>query len=242
MSAAARTLPGVSESTTTDTSKTVATGTQAAETKTSPSEAGAAAKSAPKTFLQEANEVAAVAEKQSADVGTKDGADATKAEGGEQKPPVEVKFPEGLVTADQAKAFTELAAKLELPGEKAQAIADHYAALSTAAAKAAEQAFETQQKTFRAAIESDKELGGANLEATKANCAKALKRFGSPELNELLEAGLGNHPGIVRLLSQIGKASSEDSVAGTTKSTTTNGELTEEQLLRVTYPSMYKES
>lgn len=236
MSAAARTLPRVSE--TTDTSKPGAAATTPPPTTTPAATEGGtasgtkAADTKPtNTFLQ--------------DAAPKDGA-----EGGakkEEAPPakvdakLELKYPEGLLDAEQQKSFTALAEKLGLPGEKAQALVQHYGEIAAAAAKSAEAAFAAQQEQFRAAIESDKELGGANLEATKAAAQRALKKFASPELMELFGHGLGNHPEVARFVARVGKAMAEDTVAGTTKSTT-NGELTEEQFLKRLYPSMHKES
>lgn len=159
-----------------------------------------------------------------------------------EKAKLEVKFAEDLgVSEAQAKAFTELAQSLELDSAKAQKLVDHYAGMAKASREAAEVSFVEQQKQLRAAIEADKELGGANAAATRAAAHKALAKFGSPGLTELLDNGLGNHLDVVRFLAAVGKAIGEDSV-GATKTTNSSGELTEEQLLKQLYPSMHKES
>ncbi len=58
----------------------------------------------------------------------------------------------------------------------------------------------------------DKEIGGLLLEDSVKTAKIALKKIGTPKLNELLEqSGLGNHPEIIRFLSRVGKQISEDS-------------------------------
>jgi len=159
-----------------------------------------------------------------------------------EKAKLEVKFAEDLgVSEAQAKAFTELAQSLDLDSAKAQKLVDHYAALAKSSREAAEAAFVEQQQKLRATIEADKELGGANATATRTAAHKALSRFGTPGLTELLDNGLGNHPDVVRFLAAVGKSIAEDTVS-TMKTTNHSGELTEEQLLKQLYPSMHKES
>lgn len=159
------------------------------------------------------------------------------------KPALEVKFAEEMgVSEEQQKAFTELAQSLELDSAKAQKLVDHYASLAKASREATDAAFIEQQKQGRAAIEADKELGGANAAATRALAHKAIAKFGSAELSELLDNGLGNHLGMVRFLAAVGKGIAEDSVTTTKTTNGSGGEITEEQLLKNLYPSMHKES
>lgn len=61
---------------------------------------------------------------------------------------------------------------------------------------------------------ADPEIGGgqAKLNQNLATAAKALDRFGTPALREMLdETGIGNHPELIRAWAKVGKAISEDS-------------------------------
>jgi hypothetical protein len=55
-------------------------------------------------------------------------------------------------------------------------------------------------------IRGDPEIGGANLEKSLEVARSVLKDYGGPELTELLEAGIGSHPAMVKSLVRIGKA------------------------------------
>ena len=60
-------------------------------------------------------------------------------------------------------------------------------------------------------VKADKELGGDNLAETQRLSMLAIERFATPTLREKLrETGFGDHPEIVRMWVQIGKAMSED--------------------------------
>ena len=57
-------------------------------------------------------------------------------------------------------------------------------------------------------VKADKDLG---TDASIGAAQKAMDKFGSPELKQYLnETGLGNHPELVRIFANIGKAMSED--------------------------------
>ena len=61
--------------------------------------------------------------------------------------------------------------------------------------------------------ESDKDLGGANLQTTLLNTKRVMDKFapaGSPFQKLLDESGYGNHPEWVRFVNAIGKAMAED--------------------------------
>lgn len=143
-------------------------------------------------------------------------------EGTKSDPPpagakLELKFPETLkLNEAETKAFAELAgAKLGLDSPKAQALVDWYAERTAAQEKAGLEAAQAELKGWNEAITADKELGGAQLEATKKHATAALKAYATPELRALLsETGLGSHPEVVRFVTKVGKALADDSVAG----------------------------
>lgn len=97
-----------------------------------------------------------------------------------------------------------------MPQESAQKILDKIAPALKA----------KQQEGLKAAVQgwteaskSDKEFGGDNLSASIASANKALNKFGTPELRELLNgSGLANHPEVLRMLTRAGKAISDDAV------------------------------
>jgi hypothetical protein len=61
--------------------------------------------------------------------------------------------------------------------------------------------------------EADKEIGGAGLPENLGLAKKVLDAFGTPEVVELFNTtGLGNQKEIIRLLSKVGKAMSDDKI------------------------------
>ena len=90
-----------------------------------------------------------------------------------------------------------------------------------------------QQKSWVDEAKSDAEYGGEKFDESISVAVKARDSFGTSEFNEMLDSsGLGNHPEMIRFLSRVGKAISEDSVV---VGGTSTGQLTREAVL---YPSM----
>ena len=76
-----------------------------------------------------------------------------------------------------------------------------------------------QVQEWKRALTNDRELGGMNLQATKANVKRAMETYGSPELRKYLnETGYGFHPAVMSFLNKVGKTLSADTgfVNGTT--------------------------
>lgn len=135
--------------------------------------------------------------------------DATKAE-------LEIKLPEG-VKADEAALgrFKALAKESGLDSPKAQKLYDFYLETQREAAKALDAEISQTQKDWAKQLRADPEIGGPALKANFQVAVKAVEKFATPELKAYLqESGLGGHPEIVRLFNRIGKAISEDSIAG----------------------------
>lgn len=124
--------------------------------------------------------------------------------------------PEGF-QADEALLgkFKTTAQELGLKGEHAQKILDVYVdAQKTLNAQAAEQ-LDKQREDWAKQAKADKEFGGEKYPASLQHAARAMERYGSPELRELLEvSGLGNHPALVRAFVKAGADLAEDTVAG----------------------------
>jgi hypothetical protein len=105
----------------------------------------------------------------------------------------------------------ELFAGAKLPQDTAQAFVDFYAGKIRAVAEEPHRVWEETQQQWVREISRDQEIGGSRLKATIEAAGKAIDRFGSPGLREVLNfTGAGNHPEVVRFFARIGRAISED--------------------------------
>lgn len=135
--------------------------------------------------------------------------------------PIELKLPEGVeLDGTLLDGFKATAAELGLDSPKAQKVLDQFVAAQTAQAKATEAALAKQDAEWVEAIKADPEIqfGGAKWPETKQAIDRAKAHFpdakGAVEL--LNQAGLGNHPAVVRLFAAIGRSLKEDRIAGAT--------------------------
>lgn len=120
-------------------------------------------------------------------------------------------LPEGVqLDTEGASELTAIAKELNLSQASAQKLVDLAIAKQARDAAAGTAHVEGIRKGWQDATRADKEFGGDKLNASLATAQKALKQFGSPELNELVVgAGLGDHPEFIRLLVKVGNAVSE---------------------------------
>lgn len=127
--------------------------------------------------------------------------------------------PEGVtLEPDSLKSFQEIAKADNLTQEQAQRYIDAASKMATAQAAAAAKQMDGIKEGWRSATTSDAEYGGDKLKESLVIAQKALKQFGSPELNELVVgAGLGDHPEFVRLMYRVGKAVSESPIVSGAK-------------------------
>ena len=127
-------------------------------------------------------------------------------------------LPEGFAAdAKTLDEFKALAGELKLPVEAAGKLLGLHARLQQQEADA----WAATVTGWRQQSEGDPYLSGRDLanggfasliEATAA-AAKALDRYGSPELRQVLaDYGLGNHPQVVRFVARIGRDLSEDRI------------------------------
>lgn len=115
-------------------------------------------------------------------------------------------FKELGLTQEQAQKLVEMDAK-------------RFSAANSPEAQqaAAVEARNNQVAQWEASIKQDKDLGGANFEASVGVAQKALAEFGTPELSTMLkESGLGSHPEVVRFFHKVGKELGEGSLHRTT--------------------------
>lgn len=125
----------------------------------------------------------------------------------------EFKLPEGM-ELDQSLSdqVTPIFKEIGLSQDQAQKLVDVYAPYVQTQVEAQNQATQDAYKeTVNGWEKETKELLGSNFEKEVATTAKALDKFGTPELRALMnETGLGNHPEMVKAWSKVGKAISED--------------------------------
>lgn len=171
-----------------------------------------------------------------AGAGTGDGGAAS---GEPPKPAVpesyDFKVPGGVtLDASLVDEFTPIAKELGLTQDQAQKVVDlHTAAIAKVEGRIREQWSQTQEQ-WREASKGDAEIGGAKLAETVTVAKKALEKFGTPGLVEVLEStGLGNHPEVIRFVAKIGRSVSEDALAGMSSGEAPNP-------LKAMYPSMFK--
>lgn len=117
--------------------------------------------------------------------------------------------PEGVsLDATVMDAFSAAAKAANLPQDAAQSILASVAPVIAEQQRAAVEAVRTQ---WADEARADKEFGGDKLPENLAIAQSALRQFGDESLNTFLnESGLGNHPGVIRMLWKVGKAIGED--------------------------------
>lgn len=132
----------------------------------------------------------------------------------------QLKLPEGL-KADEAamKEFLPFAKELGFTAKQASALikfsADQNALAAKSSAAAAEAATEKAVTTTKA----DKEIGGAKWDASMKFAGQVLNKFGGDGLREAIDgiqladgSMLGDNVNFAKLLTRLGKASSEDTL------------------------------
>lgn len=133
--------------------------------------------------------------------------DTNKAEGAPDA--YEFTAPEGVALEPAViDAFSAAAKAANLPQDAAQKILGEVAPVMAAKQREAVEAVRTQWADEALA---DKDFGGDKLPESLATAQRALKEFGDESLTAFLdESGLGNHPGVIRMLWKVGNAISED--------------------------------
>jgi hypothetical protein len=120
----------------------------------------------------------------------------------------EFKLAEGVALNETAvAAFEPVARELDLSQEQADKLVEIYAQQEAARV----QQWTETVKGWTEAAKADPEFGGPKMPENMGVAVRALKEYGSPELNELLDSfGIGNHPAFIRFAYRAGKALGED--------------------------------
>lgn len=134
-----------------------------------------------------------------------------------------LKLPDDFVIPEAMKADVEgIAKELNLSTDQMQKLSD----LHIKMLQKQNDGFEDLKQSWRAEVEADKDLGGQHLEQTKKLCNDTIRQFaldpafgGSEKLmdglkSDLIGLGLGNKISFLRFLTNIAKATRNDSVGG----------------------------
>jgi hypothetical protein len=150
---------------------------------------------------------------------------------------IEVKLPEGVEADPDLMSALK---KSGLKSEAAQGLVDAFMASQTKAQESARVAWEARKTEWVNAVKKDEELGGAKFSETVTVANRALAKYGTPELRQLLQdSGLNSHPEVARLFARVGRGLMEDSIAGTAVNGSGNT-ASEESVLRARFPTMFK--
>jgi hypothetical protein len=123
------------------------------------------------------------------------------------------KMPDGISFDPDVETNLKVLAKdLNLSQTQAQQVADLGAKLSQNWTTSLQSHIDATAAAWETAAKADKEIGGDKLAANLGLAKTVLDKFGSPELRELLtQSRLGNNPEVIRMLSKVGSAISDDS-------------------------------
>jgi hypothetical protein len=146
--------------------------------------------------------------------------EAPESEAKEQGAPESYEFttPEGLPEGAELderilSAYTEAAKDADLSQEKAQGILDK---LMGAMHQQGVETMEAQRNEWAEQARKDSEFGGKQFDENLSIAKKALDKFGSDALQDLLNGpqGLGNNPEVIRFMVKVGRTISEDGYVG----------------------------
>jgi hypothetical protein len=121
-------------------------------------------------------------------------------------------IPEGLQAAPEAlEQFKSLAKSMNLSQENAQKLVDMQASMIATQAEAALHQYKQTTENWKS---ETKQMLGPDYKKQLAVAARAIERFGTPELRTLMnETGLGNHKAFVSFAMKAGHAIAEDKFA-----------------------------
>ena len=153
----------------------------------------------------------------------------------------DVSLPEGMeLDSELTDEFSSIAKEMNL----SQAKADKFMGMGVKLSQKIQQNFENaikeaqenRIKEIKTMLNTDPEIGGANLKSTLIEANEAYKTFVSQEAADVLaESRLNNHPAIVKMFRDIGRQVKGDAIRGGVIS---KHERTAEDW----YPSMKKEN
>lgn len=163
----------------------------------------------------EAKALLATDEPASEDKAAEDGDKAEDAPEGAPEAYEDFTVPEGVeLDTEVLEEFKAAAKELNLPQAKAQLLTDMGVKLANKWATQQAESVASLRTEWVDTVKADKEIGGDKLPENLAGAKKVMDTFGTPELRELLNGPVGDHPEVVRLLVRMSKAISEDTLVG----------------------------
>lgn len=122
-------------------------------------------------------------------------------------------LPEGVVIAEEtAQKFDAIAKELGLSQEAAQKVLDLGVEMNQKASEDNANQWKEAREAWVSEIKNDPEIGGKKFGESIERAKRALSKFGSDELNSILDQGMGDNPALIRLLVKVDKATSDDSM------------------------------
>lgn len=110
--------------------------------------------------------------------------------------------------------FKALAHKKGMSQTEAQEYAKFYEQAVRKNVAEMQSALIQQEFDFRQQCQADREIGGARFEENVAYATRAIEKFSTPGLLEVLSStGFGSHPEVVRFCARIGRALAEKPMA-----------------------------
>lgn len=139
--------------------------------------------------------------------------------GADDKVPEDGKYnltmPEGVeVDQEMLDALGPEFKELGLTNKAAQKLADRFIAVQAKRAEAQAKSWGERVSAWADEAKADKDIGGANWDATVTAARRAVDVYGTPQLREYLNVtGGGNHPEVIRFMAKVGATVTEDSPA-----------------------------
>lgn len=133
-------------------------------------------------------------------------------------------LPEGVEVSDaeMMAEFQGVAKALNLTQRQAQRLIDLYIQHQDRLQGRALEGWKQANDMWANQVKEDPELGGDGHARMVGYARAALKRFGSVELNDVLDhLGVGQHPEILRFFARVGRALAEDEVISSPLTTQT---------------------
>lgn len=133
--------------------------------------------------------------------------------------------PEFKLDKDAHAAATALFAEAKLPAEKAQQLVDLHTKMQAAALAAVTDDYKRQGEEWERQAKADPELGGQRWATTLSEAARGIDRI-NPKVREVLvDAGVANHPELIRAFAAVGRLFKEDSLVTAGNGATPRGAL-----------------
>lgn len=108
------------------------------------------------------------------------------------------------------KDFQDFAKEQDFTQGQAQVLIDYHAQALKQYQELQATQWSDARKEWRETTKADEEIGGPQMDKKMANVGKALAKFGTPELNQVLDTmGIGDHPELIRFFYRVGAMVSE---------------------------------